>query len=80
MAHRIQVNLVSFLVSLISPSYHVPPNSLTVQFICLHTLCVTHVISCQRVQHELGGVAVFVAANWVTWGRQSFVGPVQTFT
>lgn len=28
----------------------------------------------------IGGVALIVAVNWVTWGRHSFVGPVQTFT
>ena len=27
----------------------------------------------------IGGVILIVAVNWVTWGRHSFVGPVQTF-
>ncbi|KIJ64797.1 hypothetical protein HYDPIDRAFT_175318 [Hydnomerulius pinastri MD-312] len=52
-------------------------------FICvlfvLPTAYPVNVLNMNYAIVAVGGLFVIVAINWVTWGRFSFVGPVQTF-
>ncbi|KAF8128590.1 amino acid transporter [Boletus edulis] len=61
------INLASFLFS---------------SFICiLFVLPTSYPVNEYDMNYAIlavGGVVVIVAINWVTWGRHSFVGPVQT--
>lgn len=62
------INLASFLFS---------------TFICvlfvLPTAYPVNVLNMNYAVVAIGGVLVIVAVNWVTWGRFSFTGPVQTY-
>ncbi|KAG6380286.1 amino acid transporter [Boletus reticuloceps] len=60
-----------------------PINFVSFLFVYLHTFRVAHVVSVNEYDMNyailaVGGVVVIVAINWVTWGRHSFVGPMQT--